>query len=111
MIVEERTYTLHPGKTAAYLKAYEEVGLEVQRAILGNLIGYFTTEIGTLNQIVHLWGYDDLADREARRAKLLEDVTWQEYVATIRPFVVHQENRILVPTSFSPIGNGRTVTS
>jgi len=105
MLVEERTYTLHPGKTAEYLKAYEAVGLEVQRAILGNLIGYFTTEIGTLNQIVHLWGYESMADREDRRRKLLEDPVWCEYVKTIRPLVMHQENRILVPTSFSPIGN------
>ncbi len=110
MIVEERTYTLHPGKTVAYLKAYEEVGLDVQRAILGNLIGYFTTEIGTLNQIVHMWGYEDMADRQARRSKLLEDPTWQSYVETIRPLVIHQENRILVPTSFSPIGECSEVT-
>lgn len=104
MLVEERTYTLHVGKTAAYLKAYEEAGLEVQRAILGNLIGYFTTEIGTLNQIVHLWGYESMDDRQERRRKLQEDPAWQSYVTTIRPFVLHQENRILVPTSFSPIG-------
>ena len=104
MLVEERTYTLHVGKTAAYLKAYEEVGLEVQRAILGNLIGYFTTDIGTLNQIVHLWGYESMDDRQERRRKLQEDPAWQSYLTTIRPFVLHQENRILVPTSFSPIG-------
>ena len=104
MLVEERTYTLHVGKTAAYLKAYEEVGLEVQRAILGNLIGYFTTEIGTLNQIVHLWGYESMDDRQERRRKLKDNPVWQSYLSTIRPFILHQENRILVPTSFSPIG-------
>jgi NIPSNAP len=104
MLLEERTYTLHVGKTAAYLKAYEEVGLEVQRAILGNLIGYFTTEIGTLNQIVHLWGYESMDDRQQRRRKLQEDPAWQSCLTTIRPLVLHQENRILVPTSFSPIG-------
>ena len=33
---------------------------ELQQRILGNLIGYFTTEIGMLNQSVHLWGYTSL---------------------------------------------------
>lgn len=103
MFIEERTYTLQPGKTADYLKAYEEVGLGVQRAILGNLIGYFTTEIGTLNQVVHMWGYESLNDRQERRKKLYENSIWQNYVTTIRPWVMHQENRILVPTSFSPV--------
>jgi hypothetical protein len=103
MFVEERTYTLQPGKTADYLKAYEEVGLGVQRAILGNLIGYFTTEIGILNQVVHMWGYESLNDRQERRKKLYENPIWQNYVRTIRPWVMNQENRILVPTSFSPV--------
>ena len=107
MIVEERTYTLQPGKTSDYLRAYEDGGLAVQREILGDLIGYFTTEIGTLNQIVHLWGYDSLADREVRRRSLLENPTWQGYVPAIRPWLMHQENRILVPAPFSPIGSGR----
>jgi hypothetical protein len=106
MIVEERTYNLWPGKTADYLQAYQDVGLEVQREILGNLLGYFTTDIGTLNQIVHMWGYESLNDREERRCTLLANPAWQDYVATIRPWVMHQENRILIPTSFSPIGGG-----
>ena len=36
--------------------------------ILGRLIGYFQTEIGDLNHVVHLWAYDSLEDRAARRA-------------------------------------------
>ncbi len=26
---------------------------------LGNLVGYFTTEVGNVNEIVHIWGYED----------------------------------------------------
>lgn len=103
MIVEERIYTLHPGKAPEYLRLYEEEGLEIQTRILPRMLGYFSTEIGTLNQIVHLWGYESLAERDERRRELMADPGWQAYVAKIRPLVVSQENKILVPAPFSPI--------
>ena len=58
MIVEQRTYTLHPGKVPEYLRLYQAEGMAIQTRILGRMVGYFTTEIGPLNQIVHMWGYD-----------------------------------------------------
>ena len=58
MIVEERCYTVKPGTVHLYYQDYDPRGLEIQTRILGNLIGYFHTEIGELNQIVHLWGYE-----------------------------------------------------
>jgi hypothetical protein len=68
MIVEERCYTVKPGTVQLYYRDYDPRGLEIQTRILGNLIGYFHTEIGELNQVVHLWGYDSLAEREQARA-------------------------------------------
>jgi hypothetical protein len=102
MIVEERIYTLHPGQAPEYLHLYQAEGLEIQRAILGRMVGYFSTEVGPLNQIVHLWAYRDLAERTERRARLGADAGWQAYVKKIRPLIVHQENKLLVPASFSP---------
>jgi hypothetical protein len=80
MIVEERCYTLKPGTVALYYQDYDPRGLRIQRRILGNLIGYFHTEIGELNQVVHLWGYESLAERERRRALLAADTEWQDYL-------------------------------
>jgi hypothetical protein len=102
MIVEERIYTLMAGKVPDYLKAYESEGLAIQKGILGTMVGYFSTEFGTLNQIVHLWAYRDLADRETRRRRLNADPGWQAYVAKVRPWVVNQENKLLIPAAFSP---------
>jgi hypothetical protein len=64
MIVEERCNTLKPGTVHLYYQDYNPRGLRIQTRILGNLIGYFHTEIGELNQVVHLWGYGSLAERE-----------------------------------------------
>ena len=63
MIVDERTYTLQIGAVGKYLKLYEATGMTIQRRILGNLLGFYSTEVGTLNQIVHLWGYESMDDR------------------------------------------------
>lgn len=100
MIVEERIYTLKPGKAPEYLKAYAQEGLAIQRPILGNLVGYYSTEIGPLNVIVHMWAYEDLGDRTRRRAQLAADPRWQAYLPRIVSLLEAQENRILNPAPF-----------
>jgi hypothetical protein len=106
MIIEERIYTCYCGKAQLYVKMYEERGLAIQRPILGHLVGYFTSELGTLNQVVHLWAYEDMQDRATRRARLLQDPRWKIYAAEVQPLVLNQENKILIPAPFSPWANG-----
>jgi hypothetical protein len=103
MIVEERCYTLKPGTVHLYYQDYDPRGLKIQTRILGNLIGYFHTEIGELNKVVHLWGYDSLAERERRRALLAADSKWQAYLTQSPDIIVAMETRILSPAPFSPI--------
>jgi hypothetical protein len=102
MIYEERIYTIQPGTMAEYLKNYETLGLPVQKEVLGTLVGFWRTEIGGLNKVVHIWGYDDLDDRLKRRKILSEHPGWPAYLAVALPLIVEQENRVLIPASFSP---------
>jgi hypothetical protein len=106
MIVEERIYTTIPGKAPEYVRMYQEEGLDIQRPILGKLVGYFTTDIGELNLVIHMWAYESMADRAERRARLLADAQWKAYVPKVQPLLLKQESRILVPTPFSPWANG-----
>ncbi|MEW9308954.1 NIPSNAP family protein [Labrys neptuniae] len=103
MIVEERIYKIKPGKLSRYLQLVREEGLAIQQPILGNLIGYFQTEIGPLNHVVHLWGYQDLNDRAERRRRLAADPAWQAFTAKLTETIDTLENRILIPTGFSPL--------
>lgn len=105
MIVEQRTYMFHPGAVPKFLALYDGTGARhLQRRILRNLIGYFVTELGPLNQTVHLWGYASLDDRAARRAALMGEPVWQDFLKQILPLLQDQQSRILLPTAFSPIG-------
>ena len=101
MIIDHRTYTLQPGLLPAYLKLYEAEGFPVQSKYLGQPVGWYTSmDIGTLNQVVHLWPYEDLADRAARRAKLAQDPAWQGFLEKGMPMVRAMENKILSAASF-----------
>jgi hypothetical protein len=103
MIVEQRTYTLHPGKVAEMVRLYGSEGLALQQKHLGRFLGYFTSETGNLNQVVFMWGFDSVDDRAARRARMAQDPAWQAYLQKVLPLIVTQENRLLAPTDFSPI--------
>ncbi|MSO73709.1 MAG: NIPSNAP family protein [Alphaproteobacteria bacterium] len=100
MIVEERIYTLHIGKQGEYLSLYEKEGMTVQKRILGMMVGYYTTEAGPLNQVIHLWGYESFEDRLRRRKELFANPEWMAYIAKIRPLIVTQESKILIPAPF-----------
>jgi len=97
MIIDERTYTVRPGKLADYLGEHLREGLPVMRRHLGDPHAYYTTETGNLNQFVHLWRYDSMAEREARRTALYADPDWLAYRARVGEtgWVTHQHNRIL----------------
>jgi len=103
MIYEERIYTIVPGRMAEYLKNYEELGLPVQLEVLGTLVGFFHTEIGGLNKVVHIWGYESLDDRLEKRETLANHPDWPRYLEANLSFIVEQENRVLTPASFSPL--------
>lgn len=103
MIYEMRTYRLKVGAVAAYLKLVQEEGIAVQKAHLGQLVGYFSSEIGPLNEVVHVWAYQDLNDRAGRRAKLAADPRWQAFLPKLQALIETMENKILVPAEFSPM--------
>jgi hypothetical protein len=109
MIIDLRTYTLSPGLLPDFLEKYEAEGLPIQKEYLGLPIGYFYTEIGALNQVVHMWGYENLADREQKRGKMEADPRWWDYRNRMTPFghLSLQENKILKPARFSPLGGNK----
>ena len=70
MLYELRTYTLKPGGIGDMVKAASTVSRDIRGNDFGKLEGYWTTEIGPLNQVMHLWSYKDFAEREYIKFKL-----------------------------------------
>jgi len=102
VIVEERIYTIQPERMKDFLALYESEGLPIQKRVL-RMLGYFQTEIGVLNQVVHLWVFDSMEDRSRRRAELQIAPGWKDYAAKAKPFYVKQECRIMTPLPWSPV--------
>ena len=103
MIVDLRTYSIRIGAMRDFLELYAREGLAVQTQHLGAPLGYYTTEVGELAQVVHLWGYADMADRERRRAALEADPRWLAYrnKSSGQGHVVRQVNTILKEVDFA----------
>lgn len=97
MLVDERTYLIRPGGLQCYLQWHQTHALPLMREHLGEPLAYFTGADGELNTFVHLWGYADAADREARRARLYADARWLDYRRATgeQGWVVAQHNRLL----------------
>jgi hypothetical protein len=98
-----RTYTVQIGKMNEYLRHFEKEGLPVISRY-ATLVGWWYTEIGELNQVVHIWAYESLDDRIKRRTALYEDPDWLEkFVPKAFPMLEKMESKLLRPAVFSPI--------
>lgn len=97
VFVEQRIYSLVPGGTAEYIQVYEACGRAVQERILGPMLGYYTRDIGELNQLVYFWSFASLDERTRRRSELMADAEFKVFRSKIRHLVIRQENTLLVP--------------
>jgi hypothetical protein len=98
-VYEMRTYTYAPGDIPKVLEAWAKA--VPSREELSPLAACWTSELGGLNKFVHTWVYKDLAERErVRAASRAPGRAWPPQ-SGVRP--VRQENKLLIPASFSPV--------
>lgn len=84
-IVELRSYILQPGKQGIFLDFMATEGMAIERPILGHLLGFYTSEIGQLNRVVHLWRYESFDERAVRRKRLAEAPAWMAFLPKVLP--------------------------
>jgi NIPSNAP len=96
MIYELRTYTVKPGALGDVVKAASTLSPDIRGNDFGKLEGYWSTEIGPLNQVMHMWSYRDFEERARLRAELAKNPRWDgEYLPLIRPLLIRQDVRLL----------------
>ena len=104
VLYEMRTYTLYVGKLDEAVKHYQELGWPaLQRGRYDQkLVGYFTSDVGTLNKLVHLWKFDDDADRRNHWGRLFQDDDFMAFAKKIRPLILTQENQLMHEAPWGP---------
>ena len=103
MIVEQRDYHVYTGKLPELVRLYEDEGIPLQQEILGGLVGAFTTDIGALSTYTSSGATTRSPSARRGAAGSQADERWQAFLAKVQPLMHTQQNRILVPTSFSPL--------
>jgi len=102
VIVEMRSYVLHPGALPEFMRLMGDEGIGIERPILGDLMGFYSSEIGSINKVVHLWRYATFEDRQQRRAQLAASPDWVAFVPKVLPLIQEMHNELLNPAPFSP---------
>ena len=73
MIHELRMYTLKPGTVNKVIEASGTVAQRIRGgAAYGKLESHWSSEIGLLNQYIHLWAYENLEEMRRLRDEALE---------------------------------------
>jgi len=103
-VYELRTYDIKPECMPAFMQlTNEHIPLRIKHS---PLTGYWTTEMGGINQVVHIWKYVDLDHRAAVRAELAKDTEWNtKYMDPMRPMLVSQKNLVLHKFPWSALNN------
>jgi len=97
MIYEIRTYQVKAGSLPEVEKRFGEA--YEHRKKYSPLAAFWHSEIGPLNEIVHVWPYADLAERTRIRAEAGKDPNWPPKTAD---FILQMHSEILVPFPFVP---------
>ena len=97
-LYEIRTYTMLPGALPTVTEKWAE---RIEgRTKLSPLAFAGSTELGGLNQWIHVWAYKDAAERFRIRAEAQKTGAWPP--ATRGQFT-RQENMFVIPAAFSPL--------
>ncbi len=97
-VYEMRTYTYKPGSMPEVINRWQAA--VPHREEYSPLAAAMSSEIGDLNRWMHIWPYKDLDERTKVRAEALKNPNWPP---STREFLVSQENKLMVPASFSPM--------
>ena len=101
MIYEMRTYDLKPRSVPDFEAGFAEK--LPGRLAYSPLGGLWHTEAGPLNQVVHVWPYDDLGHRADVRGRAVADGAWPPNTSQ---YVENMYTEILIPAPFmTPLGD------
>ncbi len=106
MLYEVRTYTLKPGSVAAFEENFAQALPHRQQ--YSPLAAFWHTEIGPLNQVIHVWPYESLDERARIRAAAAQDPNWPPQ--NDPDIYINMESEIFIPAPFMrPLGGDQAL--
>lgn len=115
-LVDLRTYTIRLRKMNAFIEVFDRLAMPVQIKYLGLPLGMYISAVGELNQLVHLWAFNDMGEFERCHAARDKDPDWPAYLAASADLIVAQKTQLIrridmpltaqLVASGTPIGQG-----
>jgi hypothetical protein len=99
-LYELRWYRTQPGQAQTWLRHFEAI-LPLREKYMKR-VGLWQSEIGPLNEVLHIWAFPDLAQRSAARAQLGREPEWQRFLEVSTPLLAEMHNALLLPSPHSP---------
>lgn len=94
-LIDHRVYTIKLRKMGEFLDVFNRMAMPILLETLGHPVGFYVSQVGPLNQFVHMWAYEDLADYE-RRSRLRDShPDFPAYLAASEHLIVAQETRLI----------------
>lgn len=104
-IFELRTYTLHVGKLGQAIQIYNELGWPALKKYNENIVRYFIGDVGALNQIIHVWQFEDDNNRRELWKTIYADKDFIKFASEFRPLVLSQENKLMTAAPWTSVKN------
>lgn len=102
-LVDHRIYNIAPRKMSAFLDVFDRMAMPILLECLGRPLGMYTSQVGTLNQFVHLWAYDDFADYGERCRARDNHPEFPAYLAASESYIVSQDTRLLMEVQLASL--------
>jgi hypothetical protein len=97
VIYEIRTYTLAIQGTPPVEKNWGDA--YPNRMKYSPIVGFFHTDVGPLNEVIHIWPYKDLEERRKIREAAATDPGWPP---NNNEYITNQRVEVVTPFPFSP---------
>lgn len=103
-LVDHRIYTIRLRKMGEFIEVFDRLALPILLETLGSPLGFWTSQVGPLNQFVHCWAYESLADYERRCQARDAHPDFPAYLAASEHLISAQETRLIRRVEMKSLG-------
>lgn len=94
-LVDHRVYTIALRKMPEFLEVFNRLAMPILMQTLAHPVGFYTSVVGTQNQFLHFWAYEDLSDYERRSQARDAHPDFPAYLQASAHLITAQETRLV----------------